>query len=778
MEEKLDPFDVAALEKSLNDSAVRVSTIWVSYLIFALYLVIAAGTVTQRQLFLEDPVKLPVLNIDLPLWGFFFLAPILFVTFHAYVLLQVLLLGRTAAAYNEALDRAVKPPPGNVSMRQRLANTLFAQIFAGSPRERKGPIGALLKLMAWVTLAIAPVLVLLVFEFKFLPYHSHFITWTHRLLILTELATVFLLWPLVLDAKRDIDWRYLVRQPIAMATTAVFVLVSMCLATFPGEPHVNLFTGQPLLSVQCGRLISGRFDRLQVPRLDAVDDEKLAKIVTATKDKSQKPSQGERTRDFRDRNLDCGIFDSADLRRADFTRANMTGATFRFAELQGASLEDAQLQGASLDHAQLQGADLGYARLLGASLQGAQLQGANLDGAQMQGADLARAELQDASLRQALLRQANLEGARLQGANLEGAELLAASLRDAQLPNARLGRVRLQHANLDGAQLQGASLVGAQLQGASLRYAKLQDAALVGTNLQGASLLSAQLQGASFVAAQLQGADLGYAELAGANLEGAQLQGASLVYGELQAASLTRAQLQGASLGHARLQGADLGDARLQGADLGYAQLQAASLVGAELQGANLDSAHLQGADLQNSNLKLALLSDALLWRAKGATCTNARISSPNLDPATPEAVSELIEDVAAAVPDKQKNRVRDSMRSSLIVDAQSDDTPDIARSWLECAAITANNPEAKYDQEHAALLRDLVCDTTNDGTVIAEGIALNWIYWGRERANFAAHLARGLLGQDGKDCPGAKELSAQTKERLRSVLSAPTSER
>src|ERR1700712_1772199 len=92
---KIDPFDVEALERSLNDSATRVSTIWVSFLIFSLYLLTAATTVTHRQLFLAEPVKLPVLNIDLPLWGFFWLAPILFFVFHIYVLLQVLLLGRT-----------------------------------------------------------------------------------------------------------------------------------------------------------------------------------------------------------------------------------------------------------------------------------------------------------------------------------------------------------------------------------------------------------------------------------------------------------------------------------------------------------------------------------------------------------------------------------------------------------------------------------------------------------------------------------------------------------
>src|SRR6478672_123333 len=123
----IDPYDVEALEKSLNDSATRVSTIWVSFLIFSLYLLTAAATVTHRQLFLAEPVKLPVLNIDLPLWGFFFLAPILFVIFHVYVLLQVMLLAHTAAAYNAAIAQAGFEAKENAALRQRLANTLFAQ---------------------------------------------------------------------------------------------------------------------------------------------------------------------------------------------------------------------------------------------------------------------------------------------------------------------------------------------------------------------------------------------------------------------------------------------------------------------------------------------------------------------------------------------------------------------------------------------------------------------------------------------------------------------------
>ena len=374
MSEKPDPFDVAALERSLNNSAARVSTIWISYLIFALYLFIATGTATHRQLFLEELLKLPVLNIDLPLYWFFILAPILFVLLHLYVLLQVLLLGRTAVAYNDTVNQAVKPPRENALMRQRLANTLFAQIFAGSPREREGWLGWLLKAMAWITLALAPIYVVLAFQFVFLPYHSHLVTWTHRLLLLVELAAAFLLWPLVLDARRDFNWYKLRRriartaaipvrllsaedqrkqawqrlrlQRVPVAICMLFVVVSLLLASFPGEPHINLLTGNSPLAVQCHRWFSEKFDRLVLPGVDVADDEKVDKSEKATASKGQEPYKGERTRRFRERDLNCGIFDEANLRLTDFVQAKLQGANLSYAQLQGANLREAELQGA------------------------------------------------------------------------------------------------------------------------------------------------------------------------------------------------------------------------------------------------------------------------------------------------------------------------------------------------------------------------------------------------------------------------------------------------
>lgn len=515
MADKIDPFDVAALERSLNDSATRVSTIWVSFLIFSLYLLTAATTITHRQLFLAEPVKLPVLNIDLPLWGFFFLAPILFVILHAYVLMQVLLLARTAAAYNEAIEQLGLPPHETASLRQRLANTLFAQIFAGSPRERDGWLGGLLKAMAWITLAIAPILILLVFQFAFLPYHSHLATWTHRFLILVELAAAFVLWPLVLDARRDFEWTkiwmqlkrtialpmrlfgpkdrghdervWLRQQAIPLASCVLFVLVSLSLATFPGEPHVNLFNGQSLLSVQCNRWISGQFDRLNLSSIDVVDDEKLAKIVRTTEEKEQNAYNGERTQNFRGRNFQCASLADADLRRTDFNNANLSGANLDGAELQGASLENARMDDASLTGTKLIEASLIRSDLRGSSLVGANLNRAWLAEAGFQGADLSYASLMKARLGRSHFEAATLSNARLQAAWLADSQLQGADLESANLQGATLARADLQGSSLKKADLGGADLRGAQLQGVIFEESKLASANLDGVFLWRAS---------------------------------------------------------------------------------------------------------------------------------------------------------------------------------------------------------------------------------------------------------------------------------------------------
>jgi hypothetical protein len=71
----IDPKDVSELQKAVNDTAGKASILWTTLVTFELYLMIAFGSVTHRNLFLEDRIKLPLFNVDLPLVGFFMVAP-------------------------------------------------------------------------------------------------------------------------------------------------------------------------------------------------------------------------------------------------------------------------------------------------------------------------------------------------------------------------------------------------------------------------------------------------------------------------------------------------------------------------------------------------------------------------------------------------------------------------------------------------------------------------------------------------------------------------------
>jgi uncharacterized protein YjbI with pentapeptide repeats len=407
-------------------------------------------------------------------------------------LLQVVLLARTADAYNDAVERGIADPGDRALARQRLANTLFAQMFAGSPREREGLLGFLLHFMAWVTLVIAPPMVLLVFEVKFVPFHSSSVIWIHRGLITLDVVFVFLLWAYALEPRHEAPWRSLARswKTALGAVTVIMVLglLSFAVVTFPGEMHANWTRYEArsdssfshLLHAECrtksyfASILPADFDRLSLQGENFVDRDRISKIEAAAKANGPKPYESEWIRIFRSRELRCGRFDGADLSYVDFANADLSGADLRYAQLQGANFPLARLQGANLSGAQLQrayladaqmqGADLSFAQLQGAVLRsqdgvdlwgevyllkllgGAQLQGADLHSAELQGADLAHAQLQGANLRNAGLQGADLVSARLQGADLGSARLAGASLQDSELRLALLSDVSLWRA--------------------------------------------------------------------------------------------------------------------------------------------------------------------------------------------------------------------------------------------------------------------------------------------------------------------------------------------
>jgi uncharacterized protein YjbI with pentapeptide repeats len=483
--------DLEALKKAVEDAASVGGGLWFSYIFVLFYIAVAAGAVTHVDLFLESPVKLPFLGIELPLKAFFCLAPFLFLITHTYVLAHLVLLSTKIRSFHKQLEEQISDEAKREGLRGRMPSNIFVQFIAGQKYIRESWFGVLLKSIAWATLAIFPVLLFLLLQIQFLPYHS-WITWIHRVTLFVDLMVVWWLWRWILTGSSNFPpwrkWKLKAAPAIGAAASFAAVLFSYPVATFPGEWLENLLPSWRLFEPRDVHDLSRRasFNELIFyPRIDPVTLHRESwfsnrivllgfNLYEGLKiDDPKKVEWRDYLFDARGRDLQGAVFDDASLPKVDFTGALLQGASLYQTLLQGASFRQAWLRGASLDYARLQGASLNDALLQGASFRQARLEGASLDHARLQGASLDYARLQGASLREAQLQGASLDHAQLQGASLDGAQLQGASLDSAQLQGASLREAQLQGAALDGAQLQGASFDSAQLQGASLSRADM-----------------------------------------------------------------------------------------------------------------------------------------------------------------------------------------------------------------------------------------------------------------------------------------------------------------
>ena len=455
--------DLSAYSGPVNAVAARIRGLWLSYIALLTYLGITVSTVTHRDLFLNNPITLPVLNVELPLIGFFLVAPLLLLINHFYLLLQLEGLAIRVHEFNaaviEAYDNGGLSDKAEWKERRALDSFVVVQLLGGIQHERTGRIGLCFRLIAWITLVLAPVVVLLQIQLEFLPYHLEWMTWLHRASLIFDLALLGVFWRHILRrGEREESWFCPNRLLVIVAVPVIFF--SCFVATFPGEQIDKTEIGGNILQLSSWEtpkgLIVWPLKRRLSRNLDLtgeilIDTSKLAQIQMR-KPSSQEPWEGERTlyvsRPYAARNLIGANLHDVDLRYVDLSSARLEGASLRFARLHGASLMRARLLGANLIGVQLQGA----------SLERTELHGAWLDGAQLQGAMLRRAQIQGASF----------DGAQLQAVTLDYAEL--------------------QGASFVGAELQGASLAGAQLQGALFRGAQLQGASLAGANFESASL--------------------------------------------------------------------------------------------------------------------------------------------------------------------------------------------------------------------------------------------------------------------------------------------------
>lgn len=456
-----------------NSASEKVATLHIAFIALCAYILVIVFGTTDLDLLIGKVVKLPLVDVEIPIVAFYAVAPGLVVLVHFNLLLALQLLSRKLYAFDKAV-----PTEGLVGgLHDQLNIFPFNYYLVGRP---SGLVGNLVALVVTITMLLLPLATLLMLQARFLAYQSELVTWAQRVATWSNVILVVILWPLIMD--RD-GWSTYIRGFLHWLWGCIgFFVVVLWLAgeadlfSLRYSPWLIALAAWLLLTVLVRifrhrvRWLSRRPDfaasraavplllgvpgllttllvGLPLPLILLVDGEGIdrpaalsAKILRSLRhldlhDRTLlgKPARPETIADLHDENPAKREAALRTIEPIDLYQRSLRGAILAAAFIPGANLSEAQLQDADLSDVELQSGYLFEAQLQGANLAHAQLQGTSFWSAQLQGANLAHAKLQGANLREARLQGANLDGARLQGADLRGAKLRGAGLRGATL---------------------------------------------------------------------------------------------------------------------------------------------------------------------------------------------------------------------------------------------------------------------------------------------------------------------------------------------------------
>jgi uncharacterized protein YjbI with pentapeptide repeats len=570
---------IEQLLESANSASQTVAALHVAFLAFVAYLGVIVWGTSHEDLLRISPVKLPILDVELPLTAFYNFVPWMVVLLHFNLMMQLELL--SCKLWN--LDRDLPDTIDGQQVRDRLFIFPFTHLIAG----RTGVllIRWLLSLVVGITVIALPLFMLLAAQIRFLPFHDEAITWSQRLAVWIDAAMLLALWPLIASPKdRAREWwqnagfRLLGYWPAYLRYFAALGWNWLKRLFQRLWPELSRREIVPRPMPHSGAEPKGMIVLLvSVPLVILLSS--VAVIPgSITVQTYYKPTKVEPQNDMPEDTPH--YFEDWLIRRVP--ESWLSVAAYQYDAVSCTSLPLAEKSEASILQVML-GPCAWFN--LGIFPRNLNLREARLVPKEVALSLLTRATDSNKQVRDSAFKE-------FDGLNLQNRDLRFANLLGAVLPKADLRHV----------QLQGAVLLKAKLQGAvGWDKTQLQGAILGGTQLQGAALIEADLRDADLRGADLQGADLAWANLQSADLRGA----------DLQAANMQGAKLQGADLRGAKLQGATLREANLQGASLDYAKLQGADLVKAELQDAVLHDTQLQGVDWSQANLDGIFIDDS-----------------------------------------------------------------------------------------------------------------------------------------------------------------------
>lgn len=178
-------------DKALQEATRHLSTAHLSFIAVSIYLTLAIWQTTHQQLLLGASFTLPVLNVAIDLVTFYTLGPWLYVLMHATLLTQLRLFARRAFRWSDAhgQNRDSELPLG-------LSPLLYYLLL-----QRMALSRLMLATAVGTTLLIGPLLLVWLFQVRFLAYHDGTVTMWQRIAVFADAAVLLLLWPQIVSRR-------------------------------------------------------------------------------------------------------------------------------------------------------------------------------------------------------------------------------------------------------------------------------------------------------------------------------------------------------------------------------------------------------------------------------------------------------------------------------------------------------------------------------------------------------------------------------------------------
>jgi hypothetical protein len=338
-----------SLRKAVDKSSSSNKTFFVSYLSVLLYLVITVSNVTDEQFLLNKPVKLPWLNIEIPLFGFFIFAPLIFLATHFNVIYNLMKHIELIHIFANFAGRKDMEKIERFQLAPFLFNYLVLHKYEAVVLSWQQRIPAIvLELVAWLVLVIAPTILFSFVQVRFSSYQDiGFTLWHFMLFALDMILVSYFFWKVFITS-----WKELANK-VKLSFHAL-VLAFLLLANIWNMKYLNEVlslrsaSSVPVLDDDFKNSYRFKlFPRLSIRGKELVASQpgeliQLGGFITG-KDMEEFRAQNTKGIDAAGRNLIYAVFIECNITNANFKKSYLNGAVFFNTNIDRANFFNAEI---------------------------------------------------------------------------------------------------------------------------------------------------------------------------------------------------------------------------------------------------------------------------------------------------------------------------------------------------------------------------------------------------------------------------------------------------